>query len=403
MYYRSIGPAIALILATTVQGLWVPPDDKVPTERLIENLQAQLAATPDDPHLLARLGRIYSLRYSLGDREVEVRKDRNNGNLSLYEQGNGYPSARHHLAGEAIIERISDLHQALAYYEAAARVKSTDDKDAYIWLGLGYVRDEMSHAAAYLAAPLATSEDDELRVLFRTAWEDRALEAYQKAIGTKNEINGGFLTPPVELEAARYVKMILDARKNKSGSHRDLLKTADNIVRSTIGLPRAVTPIILSLHEEKALADLLAPEITVNFDLDGTESGLSWPWVKPDTAFLVWDGDGLGNVPSGRQLIGSVTWWLFWEHGYAVLAALDNNRDGWLYGNELEGLAVWQDWNGNGVSDTGEVRSLATVGIQGLATTLTGQSNGMPMNAQGVELTDGRQLPTYDWIVSPVE
>ena len=51
----------------------------------------------------------------------------------------------------------------------------------------------------------------------------------------------------------------------------------------------------------------------------------------------------------GLQLFGSVTWWLFWEDGYAPLAALDDNHDGRLEGAELKGIAIWFDRNGNGV------------------------------------------------------
>jgi len=34
--------------------------------------------------------------------------------------------------------------------------------------------------------------------------------------------------------------------------------------------------------------------------------------------------------------------------------ALDDNHDGWLTGNELHGLALWYDRNGNGKCDPGK-------------------------------------------------
>jgi len=32
-----------------------------------------------------------------------------------------------------------------------------------------------------------------------------------------------------------------------------------------------------------------------------------------------------------------------------------------------------------------------------------GRDQGCPMNSTGLTLTDGRTLPTYDWIASPIE
>jgi hypothetical protein len=65
-------------------------------------------------------------------------------------------------------------------------------------------------------------------------------------------------------------------------------------------------------------------------------------------------------IESGRQLFGSVTWWMFWRDGYQAPAALDDDGNGWLEGNELAGIAIWRDLNGNGVCDPSEIISLRT-------------------------------------------
>jgi hypothetical protein len=262
----------------------------------------------------------------------------------------------------------------------------------------------MSHAAPQLAWP--PERDDAPReaiAALRVAWEDKAVEAYAKAMGDAPKMDKPFLTPPVELEAGRYLQLILEPRARRTGQEKKLLAAAKGMERAKKGPQmRMVTPIIFPLDRARSLESLLAPDSTVAFDLDGTESGSMWPWVHPDTAFLAWDGNGQGRVASGRQLIGSVTWWLFWENGYAVLQALDDDRNGWLEGTELIGLAAWQDANGNGQSDAGEVRSLAVVGVRRLSVTVTGTTGGMPMSASGLEMSDGRMLPTYDWITAPV-
>ena len=72
---------------------------------------------------------------------------------------------------------------------------------------------------------------------------------------------------------------------------------------------------------------------------------------------------------------------------------LDDNRNGWLEGNELSSLSVWQDRNGNGVSDKGEVQPVANLGIKRLAC----RPQDKMQHQTGLEMIDGRRLPTFDW------
>ena len=88
---------------------------------------------------------------------------------------------------------------------------------------------------------------------------------------------------------------------------------------------------------------------------------------------------------------------MFWKDDYAPLDALDNDRNGWLIGKELNGLAVRFDRNGNGVSDPGEVVSLASLGIRRIAVHLDGQCEGVPANRHGVQFTDGSYAASFDW------
>jgi hypothetical protein len=55
-----------------------------------------------------------------------------------------------------------------------------------------------------------------------------------------------------------------------------------------------------------------------------------------------------------------------WAHGYEALATMDLNGDGQVSGEELEPLALWFDENRDGVSQDGEVRSLASASITAL-------------------------------------
>jgi tetratricopeptide (TPR) repeat protein len=164
----------------------------------------------------------------------------------------------------------------------------------------------------------------------------------------------------------------------------------------------ATTPIVMHLSECQSLSRLTDASVTTAFDLDGSGRDVRWPWLKPDTALLVWNPTGDGRITSGRQLFGSVSWWLMFGNGYDALDALDDNRNGELSGSELAGLGVWQDRNQDGVSDPGEVRTLAQAGVVAIAARPDCQEDGCPAATKGVRLSDGRELPTYDWFVSPV-
>jgi hypothetical protein len=143
------------------------------------------------------------------------------------------------------------------------------------------------------------------------------------------------------------------------------------------------------------LADLLSRS-TVLFDLDGFAEGRTWPWLQPDTAILVWDPAWEGRIASGRQLFGSVTWWMFWKNGFEPLAALDDNGDGWLTGSELDGIGVWQDRNGNGVSDQGEVIPASQFGVTAIGVRPQRAVDGVLAERNGVIMRGG-SFTLFDW------
>lgn len=194
----------------------------------------------------------------------------------------------------------------------------------------------------------------------------------------------------------------------KARGERESDKVRVDLAKATIkafeSLPanNAITPIILPLDYGREMSSLLSPGSNTGFDLDGTGRKQNWPWLQGDTGVLAWNPSGDGKIDSGRQLFGSVTWWIFFDDGYQALDALDDNRDGRLSGNELNGLVVWTDRNGDGVSDKGEVVPVATIGIVSLSCRATATDTGCPASTDGARFADGRVLPTYDWITEPL-
>jgi len=81
---------------------------------------------------------------------------------------------------------------------------------------------------------------------------------------------------------------------------------------------------------------------------------------------------------------------------------LQLDHDGWLSGAELAGVAVWVDRNQNGRSEPGEVISLASAGIVRICVRGSLDGDGVLGNARGIEFSDGRVTPAYDWIAQGV-
>jgi hypothetical protein len=249
-------------------------------------------------------------------------------------------------------------------------------------------------------------------------WLERAIAAYDRGHALGFERDRGLRELPMagpgpgsQLEelvsyecGTAYVRLVQQRGPRDERERTHVAEVAAHL--ETLGaIPHsnAITPIVLSLAECRGLEELVDPHARVAFDLDGDGNDEPWPWLAPDAGWLVWDPERRGEITSGQQLFGSRSGWLFFEDGYRVLDALDDDRDGFLRGAELVGIAVWFDRDSDGVSDRGEVVPVEELGIAALATESTLTLGASPANLCGVEMKDGRVLPTYDWVLRPLE
>ncbi len=101
------------------------------------------------------------------------------------------------------------------------------------------------------------------------------------------------------------------------------------------------------------------------FPLDG-KNGEKKPFqwrASGMTPLVVYDSTGLGEIKDATQLFGNHTFGKEWKNGYDALASLDIDKSGWLEGEELNAVALWFDFNQDGMSQKGEVKRLADVGV----------------------------------------
>lgn len=428
--------------------------DDAPVERLVANVTAYLAKKPKDAAALYLLGRINALAYSSKTARLRAfgfteQKEGDLPHLDLNYSGleendpklrappaeikkflvdsiryyraaiNIAPNmALYHLSLASIIEMAgADIVDAPVEPELEMQHPMTEEdrqkkfdeilKEDYFshYSFERYGASAVPLLRKLMADPKIKKEIASVaRELLESIWREEAIQhywlAYMLAIRIDiPERENYSIGSPISQEAAEhYLKLIRTREVSDVESRRIPQIEADLKTLKKRGI--AMTPIIFSETENRTLRELLSPR-RVSFDMDGDGLLDDCAWVKAETSILVWDPKNTSVVTSGRQLFGSVTWWIFWSDGYQALAALDDNGDGELSGAELHGLAVWRDANGNGISDAGEVTPIEETQIAGLSvfSTETASPNAAPANPAGLRMKDGRRLPSYDWVL----
>ena len=389
----------------------------VPIDRLFTNLQQRLTKDTNSFELTYDLARLHAMAYSTNLVSVSVINSalpEFNDRPKFYPSGGdaGVPQTISlAISGPARVQALRHLTNAIQLYERAVFLlkESTNDIRYKEWMVL---RLELGYAWC----------------LDQSGSRPTALKVYRKvlALAWKHEVTGDSIfndwvngtwrplpfgnNPPllnadlgeinglgpgvcISEETIGYLLRLLDPEA-------DSIEIAD-LKRRQLRLSRggrSYTPIIVPLEHASVLSDLVDVGAEVRFDLDGSGVQRSWGWITTKAAWLVFDPQGQGRITSGLQMFGNVTFWIFWRDGYAALRSLDNDHDGVLRGDELRGLALWQDLNGNGVSEPGEVRSVTEWGITAISCIGETDASGTVWSPIGVTFGNGQTRPTYDWI-----
>ncbi|WP_343651662.1 calcium-binding protein [Herbaspirillum sp.] len=196
----------------------------------------------------------------------------------------------------------------------------------------------------------------------------KAIDALTKAgmeTDTIAEIIGQAITQHAGESGAGIFGTPLDLDRN----HDDAMgQIYDRWAASSNIIPRR-DPLILDLDGDGI--ETIARSANVHFDHDLNGFAEQSGWVGGDDALLVRDLDGDGKITSGAELFGDHTRLgngAFAANGFAALADLDSNQDGVLDDNDkaFASLRVWQDRNGNGITDAGELSDLGAAGVKTL-------------------------------------
>jgi len=300
--------------------------------------------------------------------------------------------------------------QNKASYDAAVKQLGADDA-ATREKATASLRAALPKSMPTLLAVKSNDPEVTARVqsILKTYWDLQAIEHYRKAYTMNPEarkfrqIGPGADTDIVYEASQRLIELLQQHPEAAQPQEVNKIEASWKEPGGMMGM--AVTPIIFTPPEvanaPQTLADLIAPAARVSFDLMGDGRARQWPWVKPGTALLVWDPYLTGHVTSGRQLFGSRTWWIFFRNGYEALSLLDDNRDSQLTGSEMDGIAVWIDHNGNGISEPGEVISLQQAHITTIDLHAAISADGTLQASRGITFSTGQTTPTFDWVTAP--
>lgn len=144
---------------------------------------------------------------------------------------------------------------------------------------------------------------------------------------------------------------------------------AQVLVKSAIVTINLLTsPIVLDLNQDGAFA---TQQVLMDVNGDGLLDQTTW--ANSSDGVLVWDKYADGQVRDASQ-------YAFTQYGgktdlEGLRLGFDSNGDAVFDAQDAKfaEFAVWQDLNGDGVSNAGEVRSLADWGVTSMALTSNGQ------------------------------
>ena len=126
-------------------------------------------------------------------------------------------------------------------------------------------------------------------------------------------------------------------------------------------------PLVLDLDDNGY--DLISREYSrAYFEFDGDGFAENAGWVGGNDAFLVRDINSNGRIDDITEMFGNRT-----TSGFTALAALDSNSDGVFNSADAAFATVklWKDANSDGVTDAGELISLADAGVVSISLTGT--------------------------------
>ena len=135
------------------------------------------------------------------------------------------------------------------------------------------------------------------------------------------------------------------------------------LVKGWRALLNVISPLVLDLDNDGVELTSLQTSTTF-FDLDADGFSEKTGWVKPDDGLLALDKNNNGRIDNITELFGNAT-----TDGFIILKQLDSNNDNIIDSRDTQfaDLRIWKDLDSDGLTDVGELQSLAIWGIQSIS------------------------------------
>jgi hypothetical protein len=170
----------------------------------------------------------------------------------------------------------------------------------------------------------------------------------------------------------------------------------DTLITTNFGF--AADPIILDLGADGISFTDVANGVSFDADGDGDEEQIAW--TTGEDGVLALDVDGSGAIENGTEIFSPDFAGGGHVNSVAALATLDSNDDSVIDAGDdrFDELLVWTDTNHDGVSDGGELHSLADLGIESIdlaAVFAASEIDGQHVFATGTFTLEGGETRDY--------
>ena len=151
------------------------------------------------------------------------------------------------------------------------------------------------------------------------------------------------------------------------------------------GVCRA-SPLVLDLDGDGVHLGSL--DAAVSFDLFADGNRVHTAWVDAHDGLLALDRNGNGAIDDASELFGNVSGGEQQADGFAALAQIDANDDGFVDARDpaFGELRVWRDANHDGVSQPGELLTMQQAGVKRLIVDAHRASGPSTIDAHGNEI-----------------
>jgi hypothetical protein len=278
------------------------------------------------------------------------------GVLDTLNGGNGYDS---YIAGNH--DRIYDNDGSGAVYLGGEHLDGGEKK---IIKHIGVTTTNYTKTFIYCECKTVTKWSD----VSTDEWKESEEFYIDQATGTKYILSGSTLS----VISASGTITINNFSNGQLGIHLSEKETIDkkNVERDVFLQEDFCSPLILDINNNGTSSTGLGNSQTY-FDMDGDGFKERTAWVEQGDGLLVLDRNGNGVIDNGTELFGNFTPLVRGNSasdGFEALLQYDENRDGIIDHNDAayNQLRVWMDDNANGITDTGELKTLQEAKVASL-------------------------------------